>query len=138
MGENQLLVDTDVLIAYLNHRAYRSYLESAKFRVYYSAITKKELLAKRGLKTSERQAIITLLKRFRLIRINRRVTDEYSRLRSRYPSLAKGDALIGASALARKLPLLTQNLRHFRVIQGLVLLPVEVRRLRSQRPLSCE
>lgn len=135
MGENQLLVDTDVLIAYLNHRAYRSYLESAKYRVYYSAITKKELLAKRGLKTSERQAIITLLKRFRLIRINRRVTDEYSRLRSRYPSLAKGDALIGASALARKLPLLTQNLRHFRVIQGLVLLPVEVRRLRSQRPL---
>jgi predicted nucleic acid-binding protein len=135
MGENQLLVDTDVLIAYLNHRAYRSYLESAKYRVYYSAITKKELLAKRGLKSSERQAILTLLKRFRLIRIDRRVTDEYSRLRSRYPSLAKGDALIGASALARKLPLLTQNLRHFRVIQGLVLLPVEVRRLRSQRPL---
>lgn len=135
MGENQLLVDTDVLIAYLNHRAYRSYLESAKYRVYYSAITKKELLAKRGLKTSERQAILTLLKRFRLIRIDRRVTDEYSRLRSRYPSLAKGDALIGASALARKLPLLTQNLRHFRVIQSMVLLPVEVRRLRSQRPL---
>ena len=135
MGENQLLVDTDVLIAYLNHRAYRSYLESAKYRVYYSAITKKELLAKRGLKTSERQAILTLLKRFRLIRIDRRVTDEYSRLRSRYPSLAKGDALIGASALARKLPLLTQNLRHFRVIHGLVLLPIEVRRLRSQRPL---
>ncbi len=135
MGENQLLVDTDVLIAYLNHRAYRSYLESAKYRVYYSAITKKELLAKRGMKTSERQAILTLLKRFRLIRIDRRVADEYSRLRSRYPSLAKGDALIGASALARKLPLLTQNLRHFRVIQGLVLLPVEVRRFRSQRPL---
>ena len=135
MGENQLLVDTDVLIAYLNHRAYRSYLESAKYRVYYSAITKKELLAKRGLKTSERQAILTLLKRFRLIRIDRRVTDEYSRLRIRYPSLAKGDALIGASALARKLPLLTQNLRHFRVIQGLVLLPIEVGRLRSQRPL---
>lgn len=135
MGENQLLVDTDVLIAYLNHRAYRSYLESGKYRVYYSAITKKELLAKRGLKTSERQAILTLLKRFRVIRIDRRVTDEYSRLRIRYPSLAKGDALIGASALVRKLPLLTQNLRHFRVIQGLVLLPVEVRRLRSQRPL---
>jgi len=56
-------------------------------------------------------------------------------LRIRYPSLAKGDALIGASALARKLPLLTQNLRHFRVIHGLVLLPIEVRRLRSQRPL---
>jgi predicted nucleic acid-binding protein len=135
MGENQLLIDTDVLIAYLNHRAYRRYLESDRYRVYYSAITKKELLSKRGLKSSERQAILTLLKRFRLIRIDRRVTDEYSRLRSRYPSLAKGDALIAASALARKLPLLTQNLRHFRVIRGLVLLPVEVRRLRSQGPL---
>jgi hypothetical protein len=56
------------------------------------------------------------------------VADQYSRLRSRYPSLTKGDALIAASALAKKLPLLTQNLRHFRVIQGLVLLPVEVRR----------
>jgi hypothetical protein len=135
MGENQLLIDTDVLIAYLNHRAYRRYLESDRYRVYYSAITKKELLSKRGLKSSERQAILTLLKRFRLIRIDRRVTDEYSRLRSRYPSLAKGDALIAASALARRLPLLTQNLRHFRVIRGLVLLPVEVRRWWSQEPL---
>jgi predicted nucleic acid-binding protein len=135
MGENQLLADTDVLIAYLNHRTYRSYLESAKYRVYYSAITKKELLAKRGLKNSERQAILTLLKRFRLVRIDRRVTGEYSRLRIRYPSLAKGDVLIGASALATKLPLLTQNLRHFRMIHGLALLPIQVRPLQSKRPL---
>ena len=83
MGENQLLVDTDILIAYLNHRAYRSYLEAARYRVHYCTITKKELLSKRGLKSSERQAILTLLKRFRLIPIDRRVTDEYSRLRSR-------------------------------------------------------
>ena len=44
MGENQLLVDTDILIAYLNHKAYRAYLENPKNRIYYSAITKKELL----------------------------------------------------------------------------------------------
>jgi predicted nucleic acid-binding protein len=134
MGENHLLVDTDVLIAYINHRAYRSYLESARYRVYYSAITKKELLSKRGLKTGERQAILTLLKSFRLINVDQRVTNQYSRLRSRYPSLTKGDTLIAASALARKLPLLTQNLRHFRLIGGLVLLPIEVRRSRSRRP----
>ena len=41
MGENQLLVDTDILIAYLNHKAYRAYLENPKNRIYYSAITKK-------------------------------------------------------------------------------------------------
>ncbi|TAJ99539.1 PIN domain-containing protein [bacterium] len=92
--------------------------------MYYSAITKKELLSKQGLKASERQAIISLLERFRLIRIDQRVINEYSRLRSTHPSLERGDALIAASALARKLPLLTQNQGHFRLVKGLVLLPL--------------
>jgi hypothetical protein len=56
VGENQFLVDTDILIAYLNRRSYRSYLEIPLNRIYYSAVTKKELLSKPGLKTSERQA----------------------------------------------------------------------------------
>lgn len=78
-------------------------------------------------------SIFALLRRFRLVPIDQRVTNEYSRIRSLYPSLARGDALIGASALARKLPVLTLNLRHFRLIQGLVLLPVEVPSIRSRR-----
>ena len=124
MGENQLLVDTDILIAYFNRRTYRSYLENPQNRIYYSAVTKKELLSKRGLKDSERQAILTLLRRFRLIRIDQRISSEYSRLKSAYPSLGRGDALIAASALARKLPLLTRNRRHFRMVKEIVLLPV--------------
>lgn len=126
MGENQFLVDTDILIAYLNRRSYRSYLENPLNRIYYSAITKKELLSKPGLKASERQAILNLLRRFRLVRIDQTVADEYSRLRTNYFSLAKGDALIAASALVRRMPLLTQNLRHFRRVRGLVLLPLEI------------
>ena len=128
MGKNQFLVDTDILIAYLNRRAYRSYLENPGNRIYYSAITKKELLSKRGLKAAERRAILTLLQRFRLIPVDQRVSDQYSRLRRRYPLLARGDALIAASALARRLPLLTQNLRHFRVVEGLILLPIGARK----------
>ena len=124
MGENQLLVDTDILIAYINRRAYRTYFENPQNKIYYSAITKKELLSKQGLKDSERRAILTLLRRFRLIRIDQRISSEYSRLRSAYPSLERGDALIAASALVRKLPLLTQNLRHFRLVRGLILFPV--------------
>ena len=124
MGENQLLVDTDILIAYFNRRTYRSYLENPQNRIYYSAVTKKELLSKRGLKDSERQAILAVLQRFRLIRIDQRISVEYSRLKSDYPSLGRGDALIAASALVWKLPLLTQNLRHFRLVEGLILLPV--------------
>jgi len=124
VGENQLLVDTDILIAYFNRRTYRSYLENPQNRIYYSAVTKKELLSKRGLKDSERQAILAVLQRFRLIRIDQRISVEYSRLKSDYPSLGRGDALIAASALVRKLPLLTQNLRHFRLVEGLILLPI--------------
>ena len=129
MGENQILVDTDILIAYLNHKAYRTYLENPKNRIYYSAITKTELLSKQGLRASERRAILTLLHRFRLIRLDQRTSSEYSRLRLTHPSLQRGDALIAASALARHLPLLTQNLRHFRVVKGLVLLPINVSQL---------
>jgi predicted nucleic acid-binding protein len=129
VGENQLLVDTDILIAYLNHKAYRTYLENPKNRIYYSAITKKELLSKQGLRASERQAILTLLHRFRLIRLDQRISSEYSRLRLTHPSLQRGDALIAASALVRRLPLLTQNLRHFRVVKALVLLPINVSQL---------
>jgi predicted nucleic acid-binding protein len=126
VGENQFLVDTDILIAYLNRRSYRSYLENSLNRIYYSAITKKELLSKPGLKASERQAILNLLRRFRLVRIDQTVANEYSQLRANYSSLAKGDALIAASALVRRIPLLTQNMRHFRRVRGLVLLPLEI------------
>jgi predicted nucleic acid-binding protein len=126
VGENQFLVDTDILIAYLNRRSYRSYLENPLNRIYYSAITKKELLSKPGLRASERQAILNLLRRFRLVRIDQTIANEYSRLRTNDSSLAKGDALIAAFALVRKIPLLTQNLRHFRRIRGLVLLPLEI------------
>ena len=126
MGENQFLVDTDILIAYLNRRFYRNYLENPLNRIYYSAVTKKELLSKQGLKASERQAILNLLGRFRLVRIDQSIAKEYSRLRESDVSLAKGDALIAASALVRKIPLLTQNVRHFRGVRGLVLLPLEI------------
>jgi predicted nucleic acid-binding protein len=126
VGENQFLVDTDILIVYLSRRSYRSYLENLLNRIYYSAITKKELLSKPGLKASDRRAILNLLPRFRLVRIDQTVADEYSRLRANYSSLAKGDALIAASALVRRIPLLTQNLRHFRRVRELMLLLVEI------------
>ena len=61
-------------------------------------------------------------RRFRLIRIDQRVSSEYSRLRRLYPSLQQGDALIAASALIRKLPLLSQNLHHFRVVKELAMI----------------
>lgn len=124
MGENQLLVDTDILIDYINRRVHRTYLENPRNRIYYAAVTKKELLSKKGLKDSEKRAILTLLNRFRLIRVDQRVVREYSHLKSIYASLERADALVAASALVRRLPLLTRNQRHFRRVKGLLLLPI--------------
>jgi len=49
------------------------------------------------------------------------IARRYSELRSSYPALEKEDALIAATALVRKLPLVTRNRRHFRMVEGLVL-----------------
>jgi len=45
--------------------------------------------------------------------------------------------IIAPSALVRKLPLLTLNLGHFRMIEGLVLLPTRVLSISAVRLPSC-
>ena len=102
MGEDQFLADTDILIAYLNRREFRGYLEAPRVKIYYSAVTKKELLSKRGLRTSERKAILTLLRRFRLVRIDQNIATEYGRLRAALPSLERGDSLIASHVFSEK------------------------------------
>lgn len=124
MGKSRLLADTDILIGYLNHRRHRHYLEGAGWQVYYSVVTKKELLAKQGLSDRERQAILFLLKRYRQINITQTIASRYAELRRLYPALEREDTLIAASALVRRMPLLTGNQRHFRIIAGLKLLSV--------------
>jgi predicted nucleic acid-binding protein len=115
-----------VLIAYLNRRSHRAYLEDPGRRIFYSAVTKKELLSKPGLKASERGAILALLRRFRQVRVDSTVARAYSGLRASKLHLAQADALIAATALARELTVLTLNVRHFRQVTGLsVLSPKE-------------
>ena len=122
MKKRNLLVDTDIFIHYLNHRQYRHYLESAGWQVYYSVVTKKELLAKQGLSDRERRAILLLLKRYRQITVTQTIADCYAKLRQLYSGLEREDAIIAASALVRRIPFLTGNQKHFRLIAGLTLL----------------
>ena len=57
-----LLVDTDILIDYLNGvERMRAILDSPRHRVYYSTVSTKELLAKPGLSSTERHRIRMLL-----------------------------------------------------------------------------
>lgn len=121
MAKIKLLIDTDILIDYLNTGLLSTLLECTDFEIYYSVVTRKELLSKRGLKGTERQAILLTLKRYRIIPLNDRITAVYSDLRHTHPSLEKEDALIAATALSRRLPLVTRNRKHYVMIEGLTL-----------------
>lgn len=49
------------------------------------------------------------------------ITDVYSTLINEHPDMTKEDALIAATALHKKMPLLTGNWKRYRKIKGLVL-----------------
>ena len=119
MAKVPLLIDTDIFIDYFKVGLLRQVFEGKEFEIYYSVVTKKELLSKSGLRESERQAILLTLKRYRLIPLDDRIARKYSEIRGRYRTLEKADALIAATALVRKLPLVTRNIRHFQNIDGL-------------------
>ncbi len=127
MAKIGLLVDTDVLIDYLNSGRFASIIEARRFVIYYTAVTRKELLAKRGLRSREREAILEVLGRHRLVRLDGRIAERYSSLRSAHRNLPKEDALIAAAALVKRLPLVTRNWRHYRDIPDLVLFAGEAR-----------
>ena len=121
MAAVRVLVDTDVFIDYFNTRRYASILEDRHTAIYYSVVTRKELLGKPGLKDTERRAILDALRRFRLVPLTPAIAARYAAVRRRTPGLEREDALIGATALEKRLPLMTRNWRHFRRVEGLTL-----------------
>jgi len=127
MAKIRLLVDTDIFIDFFNSGYFEAILEGKDFDIYYSAVTKKELLAKQGLKDSEKQAILYVLKKYRIIPITQNIAERFSDVLYEYPEMSKEDALIAATALYRKLPLITRNWKHYRKIKGLVLFGSQIR-----------
>ncbi len=63
MAKISFLVDTDVVIDYLNSGQFTEIFDSPHHLVYYSVITKKELLAKSGSREQEWEAILLELSR---------------------------------------------------------------------------
>jgi predicted nucleic acid-binding protein len=116
-----ILVDTDIFIDYFNTGQFSNILENKLFVIYYSVVTEKELLSNRGLKTSEKEAILYTLKNYRRIRVDENIASKYSELRQLHPSLDKEDVLIAAAAIVKKMPLLTRNYKHYKKITGLIL-----------------
>ena len=126
MAANALLIDTDIFIDYLKSiRPACALLDSPQFDLYYSSWTRKELLAKPGLRETERREIEVLLSRFRMISVDNSIAEKYWVLLKKYESqgLRQADAIVAATAWQKSLPLLTRNQKHFRFIIEIELAP---------------
>lgn len=121
MAAVRILVDTDILIDYFNSGRYARLLHGPRTVAYYSVVTRKELLTKGGLRDAERRAIVEALRRFRLVPITRAIAARYARVRAQARGIDREDALIAATAMEKRLPLMTRNWRHFRRVEALTL-----------------
>ena len=126
MAKISLLVDTDIIIDFLNGvRAARDIFSSDRLDLYCSVLSKKELISKEGLKESERKRILRLLSTIKVLRIDSDISRKFSLLIRKYgekpDSLA--DYVIAATAWSKNLPLLTRNRRHFEHIKEITLTP---------------
>ena len=113
------LVDTGVFVYWLRgDRTARQFFRDPRRTVYYSKVTRKELLRK-PMRAAAAQRVKTFLSRFRPINPDAQIADRFSELLRKYPSLQRhpADALIAATAWEKNLPLITTNLRHFVAIE---------------------
>ncbi len=126
MAKIKLLIDTDIFIDALKEiKPAKELFRSKELILYCSIFTRKELLSKKGLKDSERQKIIDMLSRIRVLRIDEDIHEKYFSLIKKYgenPELII-DNIIAATAWAKNLPLLTRNRKHFEHIKEITLSP---------------
>ena len=85
MAKISLLVDTDIIIDFLNGvRAARDIFSSDRLDLYCSVLSKKELISKEGLKESERKRILRLLSTIKVLRIDSDISRKFSLLIRKY------------------------------------------------------
>ena len=124
MVSTSCLLDTDILIDWLQGRSWaKEVISSRSVRFYCSAVTRKELLSKPGISSAERERILRLLRVVRVINVDSVIAAAASELLLKYPNdpLRVNDALIAATAWGKKLPLLTRNRKHYEFIAEITL-----------------
>ena len=104
MARVGILVDTDILIDYFNTGQHAAVLDDPRNRLYYSVVTRKELLTKPGLKDSERQVRLMRAGETPLFVEPSRILACEEGLNPRYVNLGRQSAEVicieGAGALA--------------------------------------
>jgi predicted nucleic acid-binding protein len=119
------VLDTNPLIYFLNdamdaavsQRIEQALRSSAKF----SVITRMEVLGWRGHTEDSRQRARRLLDQLDEIALTSVVVDRVIEIRSQL-AIKLPDAIIAASALVEKLPLMTRNIEDFKRVSGLDLI----------------
>lgn len=108
----RVLFDTDVLIDHLDGSAL---IPATLGGSAYSSISRAELYS---WEQADERVIDRLLDQFEELSVDRVIAEEAGRIR-REAKLRLPDALIAASAIISKQPLMTRNLRDFRTVRGL-------------------
>jgi predicted nucleic acid-binding protein len=122
---NRALADTGVFILwYRGEPKAKLFFRNPNIEIYFSRMTRKELL-RSPISDAERRRMSLMLGSLRQVNPDAKVTDAYTELLNRYPNLRHhlADALIAASAWAKNLPLVTTNVRHFRSITEIEVIP---------------
>ena len=131
MARVSYLLDTDVLIDRLEGQPWTKPLVwDSNLRLYCSSVSRKELLAKRGLSDSERRKILRLLQVVRVVTVDSNIAAAASELLHKYQRhpLRVDDALVAATAWAKHLPLLTRNRKHYDFISEIEMVDPRVER----------
>jgi predicted nucleic acid-binding protein len=126
MAKVKLLVDTDILIDYLKKvKPARAIFTGDVIDIYCSILSKKELLVKPGLSSTERKKVINILSKLKILKIDNEINNKYMLLLDKYGKhrATMPDYIIAATTWAKNLPLLTRNKRHFEHIKEIRIVP---------------
>ena len=124
MSGESLVLDTNVALYLL--RGDRSAADAISGqRVVISFITYMELLSKPGMSRAETKAVTAFVNEWPMIELDARIMEEAIRLRKTY-RLKIPDAIVAATALTQKIPLLTADGDFERIKDEVAVLMYEV------------
>lgn len=112
------LVDTGVFILHFRgDRRATDFLRQTNAVIYYSRVTRKELL-RPPISSRERERVLAFLQRYRIVNLDPQIAEGFSFLVEKYSYLQDhlADALIAATAWKKDFAIITTNLRHFEPI----------------------
>jgi predicted nucleic acid-binding protein len=121
-GIKNYLVDTDIFIDYFNGKNWaKAFFTDPPGRLYYSKITRKELLSITGISGKEKKEINKALGCITIIDVDNQIAAKASEIIQNH-KIQVNDALIASTALVKNMTLVTRNQKHFRNIHGIELL----------------